>query len=155
ITPGNDPTEELARCLDHPDVARARAEHTPLLIVIDQGEEMFTGDVSPQARAEFLDVLHTMCQPSTSAPGVAVVMGIRSDALGRLVELRQLAAAVQSRVMVLNPMRIPELREAITGPAKMAKLSIEPGLIELILHDVAAENNTAQAARLPLLSHVL
>jgi WD40 repeat protein len=155
ITPANDPAAELARCLDHPDVARARAEHTPLLIIIDQGEQLFAPNVSPQSRAEFLDVLHTMCQPSTSAPDVAVVMGIRSDALGHCVELPQLAAAVQSRVMVLEPMRIPELREAITGPAKMAKLSIEPGLVELILHDVAAENNTAQAARLPLLSHVL
>ena len=28
--------------------------------------------------------------------------------------------------VVLEPMRIPELREVVTGPAKMARLSIEP-----------------------------
>jgi hypothetical protein len=83
-------------------------------------------------------------------------MGLRSDALGRCVELPELSGAVQSRCMVLGPMSNAELRDVVTRPAKMAGLLIEPGLIDLILHDVAAENNTPQTTgRLPLLSHVL
>jgi WD40 repeat protein len=117
-------------------------------------EELFVPDVRPQSRAEFLDVVHTMCQPSMSTPKV-VVMGLRSDALGHCVELPELSGAVQSRCMVLEPMSDAELRDVVTRPAKMARLGIEAGLIDLILHDVAAEDNPAQTARLPLLSHVL
>jgi hypothetical protein len=103
MTPGGDPMAELRRCLDQPDVA-GRAEGAPVLIVVDQGEEMFVPDVCAQSRAEFLDVVHTMCQPSTSAPSAVVVMGIRSDALGRCVEFPELVGAVKARCMVLGSM---------------------------------------------------
>jgi hypothetical protein len=99
MTPGKDPRAELVRCLDHPDVA-GRADDARLLIVVDQGEQLFAPNVCPQSRAEFLDVQHTMSQPSTSAPGAVVVMGLRSDALGRCVEYPELSSAVQSRCMV-------------------------------------------------------
>jgi hypothetical protein len=154
MTPGNDPVAELARCLDGPDI-KERAEGVGLLLVIDQAEQLFMPDVSVRSRAEFLNVLHTMCQPSPSTPGAVVVMGLRADVLGRCVEVSELADAVQSRSMVLGPMTRAELREAITGPAKLAKLSIEPGLVEIILNDVVTEDKLSQAARLPLLSTVL
>jgi hypothetical protein len=99
-------------------------------------------------------VLHTMCQPSMPRPSV-VVMGLRANVLGRCVEVPELADAVQSRCMILGPMTRAELREAITKPAKAAKLHIEPGLVEIILNDVVAEDKSSQAARLPLLSHGL
>jgi WD40 repeat protein len=58
--------------------------------------------------------------------------------------------------MILGPMSKAELRDVVTKPAKMARLNIEPGLVDLILHDVAAEKNSAHTTgRLPLLSHVL
>jgi hypothetical protein len=102
MTPDSDPMAELVRCLDQPDI-KERADNTQLLITIDQGEQLFAPDVSPQSRLEFLEVLHTMSQPSKSALGAVVVMGLRSDALGRCVELAQLASAVQARCMVLGP----------------------------------------------------
>jgi WD40 repeat protein len=155
MTPGGDPMAELTRCLEQPGIEE-RAEGARLLIIIDQSERLFTPKVSAEARAEFLGELHTMSRPSTSTPGAVVVMGLRADALGRCVELPQLAAAVQSRCMVLGPMSKAELRDVVTGPAKMAGLSIEPGLVDLILHDVATEKNLAHTiGRLPLLSHVL
>jgi WD40 repeat protein len=153
MTPGNDPMAELVRHLDQPDI-KERADGVPILIIVDQGEELFAPEVSPQSRAEFLEVLHTMSQPSMSTPRV-VVMGLRSDALGRCVELPELSGAVQSRCMVLGPMSNTELRDVVTKPAKMAGLRIEPRLVDLILRDVATEKNSAQTARLPLLSHVL
>src|SRR5207302_9551135 len=128
---------ELVRCLDQPDI-KGRAEGVKVLIIVDQGEEIFTPDVSPQSRTEFLDALHTMSQSSMSTPRV-VVMGLRSDALSRCVEMPELSDAVQSRCMVLGPMSDTELRDVVTKPAKMARLYIEPRLVDLILHDVAAE----------------
>jgi WD40 repeat protein len=155
MTPGGDPMAELARCLEQPGI-KERAEGVRLLIIIDQAEQLFTPKVSAEARAEFLGELHTMSQPSTSTSGAVVVMGLRADALGRCVELPELAAAVQSRCMVLRPMSKAELRDVVTKPAKMAGLSIEPGLVDLILHDVATEKNSVHTiGRLPLLSHAL
>jgi WD40 repeat protein len=155
IIPNDDPMAELAHCLDRPDV-QEHAEGARLVIIIDQAERLFGSDVCAESRAEFLDVLHTMSQPSTFTPGAVVVIGLRSDALGRCVEVPELAAAMQSRCMILGPMNKTELREVVTGPAKLAKLRIEAGLVDLILHDVAAEKNSAHTiGRLPLLSHVL
>jgi WD40 repeat protein len=153
MTPGNDPMAELQRCLDRPDVA-GRTEGVRVLIIVDQAEELFGPDVSAQSRAEFLDVLHTMCQPSMSTQRV-VVMGLRADVLGRCVELPELADSLQARCMVLGPMTRAEFRDAVTGPAKMAGLKIEPGLVDLIVNDMGVEKNAPETARLPLLSHAL
>jgi WD40 repeat protein len=153
MTPGKDPIAALQRCLDQPGI-KERAEGVGVLLIVDQGEELFTPDVSPESRAEFLDVLHTMSQPSMPRPGM-VVMGLRSDALGWCVEIPELAAAVQSRCMVLGPMKRAELRDVVTRPVKMAGLRIEAGLVDLILNDIGAEEKSPDAARLPLLSHVL
>jgi energy-coupling factor transporter ATP-binding protein EcfA2 len=153
MTPGDDPMTALRQCLDQPDV-KGRAEGVKVLIIIDQGEEIFGRDVCPESRAEFHDVLHTMCQPSMSTPRV-VVMGLRSDVLGRCVELPELVDAVQSRCMVLGPMKPTELRDAVVEPATTAGLRIEPGLVDLILHDVGADEKSPETARLPLLSHLL
>jgi AAA ATPase domain len=154
MTPGSDPMAELRQCLDRPSI-KERAEDVGLLLIVDQAEQLFTPKISPEARAEFLDVLHTMSQPSMPRPAM-VVMGLRSDALGLCVDTPELANAVQSRCMVLGPLSKTELREVITKPAKMARLSIEPGLVDLILHDIAAEKNSPRTTgRLPLLSHVL
>src|SRR5437588_6443494 len=153
MTPGDDPMAALRRCLDQPGI-KERAEGAGVLLIVDQAEEIFGPDVSPQARAEFLDVLHTMSQPSMPRPGM-VVIGLRSDALGRCVEIPELATAVQSRCMVLGAMKRAELRDVVMRPVKMAGLRIEAGLVDLILNDVGAEGNSPEAARLPLLSHVL
>jgi WD40 repeat protein len=154
-TPGRDPMTALQQCLDEPHI-KERAKDAQLLLIVDQAEEIFRSDVRAKSRAKFSDALHTMSQPSTCAPGAVVVIGLRADALGRCVEVPELAAAVQSRCMVLGPMNKTELREVITGPAKLAGLKIEAGLIDLILHDVAAEKNSVHTSgRLPLLSHVL
>jgi hypothetical protein len=98
MTPGTDPMAALQQCLDQPDI-KEQADRVRVLIIVDQGEEIFAPDVSPQSRAEFLDVLHTMCQPSMSTPRV-VVMALRADVLGHCVNVPELADAMQSRCMV-------------------------------------------------------
>jgi WD40 repeat protein len=153
MTPGNNPMAALRRCLDQPDI-KERAYDAGLLLIVDQAEQLFTPDVSPQSRAEFLDVLHTMSQPSMPRPGI-VVVGLRADALGRCVDIPELADAVQSRCMVLGPMKRAELHDVVVEPIEMAGLRIEPGLVDLILNDVGAEDKSAGTVRLPLLSHAL
>ena len=47
-------------------------------------------------------------------------------------------------------MTADELRRAVTEPARLAGLRLEPGLVDLVLRDVAGEPGA-----LPLLSHAL
>jgi hypothetical protein len=51
-------------------------------------------------------------------------------------------------------MNEPELREAVEGPARDARLAWEHGLVDLITRELAARRS-AQAGNLPLLSHAL
>jgi WD40 repeat protein len=57
---------------------------------------------------------------------------------------------VAENQVLLGPMSAGELERAITEPARLAGLKLEPGLVELILRDVATEPGA-----LPLLSHAL
>src|SRR5260221_7142263 len=61
-----------------------------------------------------------------------------------------LAEAVAGNQVLLGPMRDEDLRRAIAEPARVAGLRLEPGLVDLVLRDVAGEPGA-----LPLMSHAL
>ena len=62
----------------------------------------------------------------------------------------ELTAAVERGLYLVRPLGGAALRTAIVEPARRAGLRIEPGLVDLVLHDVED-----QPAALPLLSHAL
>jgi WD40 repeat protein/class 3 adenylate cyclase/tRNA A-37 threonylcarbamoyl transferase component Bud32 len=129
LTPGADPV------LDVPD-ERDR------LVIVDQFEELFTLCQDADRRTAFIDgLLDLRC---------AVVIGMRADLYGRLSEHSALARAVAENQVLLSAMSDDELERAITEPAPLAGLRLEPGLVELVLRDVATEPGA-----LPLLSHAL
>ena len=112
------------------------------LVVVDQFEELFTLCDDADRRRAFIDaLLRLRC---------AVAIGVRADIYGRLSGHSELALAVADNQVLLGPMGSGELERAITEPARLAGLKLEPGLVELILRDVAAEPGA-----LPLLSHAL
>jgi class 3 adenylate cyclase/tRNA A-37 threonylcarbamoyl transferase component Bud32 len=112
------------------------------LVVVDQFEELFTLCDDADRRRSFIDaLLRLRC---------AVAIGVRADIYGRLSGHSELALAVADNQVLLGPMGTGELERAITEPARLAGLKLEPGLVELILRDVAAEPGA-----LPLLSHAL
>ena len=78
------------------------------------------------------------------------MIGVRADLYGRLSGHAELARAVAANQVLLGAMTADELQRAITEPARLAGLKLEPGLVELVLRDVAAEPGA-----LPLLSHAL
>ena len=80
----------------------------------------------------------------------AVVIGVRADIYGRLEHARRLARAVAANQILLGAMTDDELERAVTEPARLAGLRLEPGLVDLVLRDVAGEPGA-----LPLLSHAL
>jgi class 3 adenylate cyclase len=129
LTPGAEPR------LDVPDGPTR-------LVVVDQFEELFTLCGDGDRRERFIDaLLRLRC---------AVAIGMRADLYDRLGGHAELARAVAGNQLLLGPMTDRELARAVTEPARLAGLRLEPGLVELILRDVAAEPGA-----LPLLSHAL
>jgi len=128
-TPGSSPQIELD---DDP------AE----LIVVDQFEELFALCDDPDRQQAFIDGLLAARGP--------VAIGVRADMYGKLGTHPELARAVAANQVLLGAMSDAELERAVTEPARLAGLRLEPGLVELAVRDVAGEPGA-----LPLLSHAL
>ena len=112
------------------------------LVLVDQFEELFTLTDDPEARRAFIDGLLGLPGP--------VVIGVRADLYGQLSTHAELARAVAGNQILLGAMSDAELERAVTEPARLAGLRLEPGLVDLVLRDVAGEPGA-----LPLLSHAL
>jgi DNA-binding SARP family transcriptional activator len=114
------------------------------VLVVDQLEELFVLCDDRTARARFAA---GVCRWAAHAP---VVVTLRADYLSDVTELSDLAAHVQAGIYLLGAMGETQLRAAIEGPAAKAGLRLEPGLVDLLVGDVAGEPGA-----LPLLSHAL
>jgi WD40 repeat protein/class 3 adenylate cyclase/tRNA A-37 threonylcarbamoyl transferase component Bud32 len=112
------------------------------LLVVDQFEELFTQCRDAYARQAFIAEL-------LACPGF-VAIGVRADMYGRLTAHPELARAVAANQVLLGAMTDTELAHAVTEPALLAGLRVEPGLVELSVREVAGEPGA-----LPLLSHAL
>lgn len=150
--------DELAQQPDRLSLAlQHRAETavaTPTLLIIDQFEELFTLCRSQPEQMAFVHNLTTAaCQ--YGGTGVVVVV-LRADFYAhcaRFDQLRQLLARHQEYI---GPMSAAELRRAIEEPAHQGHWDLEPGLVDLLLHDIGAvAGQTPESGALPLLSHAL
>ncbi|MFJ8335346.1 hypothetical protein [Streptomyces sp. NPDC094437] len=134
--------------------ASTSGQGTPVLIV-DQFEEAFTLCLDAARRRLFVRLLHALC--AVERPPALVVLGVRADFYEQCLLHPELADALQHRHMVLGPLTVAELREAVTAPAKAVGLELEPGLAELIVREVGTDGlrGAHGAGVLPLLSHAL
>ncbi|MCO6451478.1 MAG: PQQ-binding-like beta-propeller repeat protein [Caldilineales bacterium] len=125
------------------------------LLVVDQFEELFTLCRSESEQFAFVQNLTTAaCQHG--GIGVIVVV-LRADFYAhcaRFDRLRQLLAQQQEYI---GPMTADELRCAIEEPAREGHWQLEPGLVDLLLHDIGADTgqHNPEPGALPLLSHAL
>ncbi|MFE3252867.1 NACHT and WD repeat domain-containing protein [Streptomyces sp. NPDC059209] len=122
-----------------------------LVIVVDQLEELFTLCESERDRRAFLDVLASLADGPD--PLALVVYGLRSDFYTRCTDYPRLRSALQNRQIVVGPLSATGVREAIVFPARQVGLTVEPGLVELLLTDLG--DPAYEAGRLPLLAHAL
>ncbi|KOV34650.1 DNA-binding protein [Streptomyces sp. XY152] len=108
------------------------------VLIVDQFEELFTLCADQDERRSFVRVLRALAapRPEGSAPGPAVVvLGVRADFTGHCLDLPELAPVLTDGLFVLPPMSVAELRESITRPARLAGLTLQPGLVPLLLRD--------------------
>lgn len=141
IVPGSDPPASLARL----DLASGDA---PVVISVDQFEEVFTLCEDAAAREAFIGALLGLL----SAPGAqnCVILTMRSDFetfIARVPSLQPLFE--QGRVQV-TPLSAGELRDAIEQPAARVGLKFEAGVVDALLQEILGE-----PAALPLLQFTL
>jgi hypothetical protein len=158
------------------------AGDTPrLVVVVDQFEEVFTSCLDEAERSAFIAALGAVAGGSVKPvpvkpvpPAALVALGLRADFYSQALRRADLLPALAGHVVV-EPMTEGELRDAIVKPAEKAKVDIEDGLVELLLHDLhpgpganePPDNRTQdgrtefhdspahEAGTLPLLSHAL
>ncbi|MFD7699943.1 helix-turn-helix domain-containing protein [Streptomyces caelestis] len=132
------------------DAVRARVDDPPAppgerrpppcrpVLIVDQFEELFTLCADEEERRSFVRVLCGLAapRPQEGAHGPAVVvLGVRADFTGHCLDLPGLAPVLTDGLFVLPPMSVAELRESITRPARRAGLTLQPGLVPLLLRD--------------------
>jgi WD40 repeat protein/DNA-binding XRE family transcriptional regulator len=133
----------------------AQARNAPYtLLIVDQFEEVFTLCRSETEQASFVEnLIRAAFQPG----GVAMmVIVLRADFYAYCARFGELRQALAQHQEYLGPMTNAELRRAIEAPARHGHWEFEPGLVDMLLHDVGGDvGHTPEPGALPLLSHAL
>lgn len=135
ITPGSRPSQALT--------AVPRSGARPVLVV-DQCEEVLTLCDDAEERDRLFSAL------TAHAERGWLVVALRADSLGEVSRYPGFARLTERGLYMLGPMGESDLRAAIEGPAHLAGLLLEPGLVDLLVREVEGEPGA-----LPLLSHAL
>ncbi|MET9467118.1 helix-turn-helix domain-containing protein [Streptomyces sp. NPDC006544] len=120
------------------------------VLLVDQFEELFTLCPDEDERRAFVRLLCAVARSRPALTGydpAVVVLGVRADFSGDCLELPELAAVFTDGLFVLPPMSVAELRESITRPAELAGLTLEPGLVPLLLRDAGVREGAGRSGR--------
>lgn len=123
---------------------------SPLIIAVDQAEELFTLCADAGEREAFAAAL-------AGAWPARVVLAVRADFIEHCIGLPALKPSLQAPYM-LGPLSADELARVITKPAGAAGLELEPGLVDRLITDVGdseAVSSENFAGALPRLAHAL
>ncbi len=164
--PGENPIASLARALSSTKEERAslegllhlgvdsfvlwlRQRQEPMVVlVIDQFEELFTL-ASKRERQEFLELM--LGAIDNAADRFKLIITLRSDFIDSCLEIPELATLVnESNILVPSRLNEEEYGEIIVKPAEQVGLSVESGLIEVLLEEIKDS-----AVSLPLLEFIL
>ncbi|MCO6478448.1 MAG: SUMF1/EgtB/PvdO family nonheme iron enzyme [Phaeodactylibacter sp.] len=121
------------------------------LILIDQFEELFRfkGKAEPPgARAHFVNLLINAGSEPDAHYYIALTM--RSEFLGVCVEFRGLPEKINEGQYLVPRLAEKNIREAITGPLRVAGVEISPTLVNRLVREVYHGQD-----QLPILQHAL
>lgn len=120
-----------------------RTTDAQVLITIDQGEELFTLTDNAEAK-QFWKVLSSILNDDTP---FTALLAVRSDHLAHLQQAQDLRFSYET--FPLKPLLRDRVRDIIEGPARVAGLTVEDGLIFEATRDATTDD------ALPLLALAL
>ena len=129
------------------------AHHHPLLVLVDQFEEVFTFAEEAE-RSPFIETLLDAARDGSGR--ISVVLILRSDFLSATARYPALNAAIAAGAGLVPAMTEAELRDAISLPAEQAAKAagipnpLDPGTVELL-----AQETVGRVGALPLLQFAL
>jgi hypothetical protein len=170
MVPGSEPLSNLARLIRPPEAKLVAWEQrlvsgmlqdkmylarligalsrVPVVLVVDQFEEIFTLCSDTRVRQAFIDNLLSLT--SASGPRHTVLLTMRSDFESFVARLPHLQPRFEQGLVRVTPMSAGELREAIVEPACQVGLKFEPQIVDSLINDILGE-----PAALPLLQFTL
>lgn len=153
ILPGTDPLaalETVYGAITAPEALPAALDRlgAPVLLSIDQFEEVFTLSEPSERRNLFIDALYA----ATTSAGHRhmVVITMRSDYIERIQAHPEFAKAFEAGLTIIQSMQASDLRKAIVEPAARLGVGFEDGLVDKLQASVQGAE-----AGLPLLSFTL
>lgn len=140
--------EGLARVLRRVLPPEDDGQLPQLLLVVDQFEELFTLVEDPAVRARFIESLMTaLNQPDSQ---LRVLTTVRADFYDRPLQVPALADLLRTRTEVVPPMSRSEFEQAMSHPARLNGITLEPRLLAAMMADAAD-----QPGVLPLMQYAL
>jgi formylglycine-generating enzyme required for sulfatase activity len=148
---------ELQDRFTHLDSRGQKSAPPTLVLPVDQGEELFPVsineaselDLKRKHEAERFRALLAGLLKRRNVPIIAVI-AIRSDSFPRLQDDKTFLGGIEAQTRNLPPLPQGAYRAVIEGPARVAKIEIEPELIDALLKDVEGMGDA-----LPLVAFVL
>ena len=136
-------------------IERIIAKHNkPVLLIVDQFEELFTLSPDKNLQGAFLKQLLEASQKDLKQ--FRLLLTMRSDFMSHALDHVEFGQALSQATVMLTAMSREELREVIEKPAEKKRVDLEAGLTGTILDDVLTTANQKDiAGRLPLLEFAL
>ena len=121
-----------------------RSENRPLLVVVDQFEELLSTDRPPDQK--LLDLL--LPPPDAFDAPWRLVLTLRADFQPTLQSIPGFHIRLNERLYLLSPLTTKQMRQAVERPAAARGVAYQPGLVDEIISDAAS-------GALPLLEFTL
>ena len=125
-----------------------RIDTSPLILVVDQFEEIYAPEVKESDRNVFIDNL--LFAAGDGSGHISVVLTLRSDFLGQTQQHSDLNQVIAGLGLVIPAMSAEELEEAIAKPAKNADYPLDKGTIAQLVNETVGREGA-----LPLLQFSL
>jgi HEAT repeat protein len=126
----------------------------PVVLFIDQFEELFSASIGEEERTHFLHLLTVACEQ----PGnpLFIVLTMRGDFYALPMNYADFGRLVQNNNISVLAMSFSDLSRAIALPAAAAGLTLDDGLVsEIVLDLTDPRHKRTLAGALPLLQYTL
>lgn len=127
------------------DIELFLPEGSPLLLLIDQFEELFTL-TAEEEREAFLNLIGSVVRTGA----VRVVLTLRADFLDQPLSYSEFGELLRGRLITLRTPTVDELADAVREPAATVGVTIEPDVVHRVISEVHD-----QPGALPLLQHAV
>lgn len=141
VRPGAHPLKDLR-------TAMASLDEEPVVLAVDQFEEVFTMCADEAERAAFIEEL--ISAATSARRRHTVLLAVRADQYGRCAAYPALSSLLAANHVLVGPMSSDDLRRAAECPAQQVGLYVDPELVDALVDDVQGEPGA-----LPLLSTAL